>query len=84
MPETPDTPALPTPEEEAAARDLLLRAAAGRADPSQAVMLALVTSEPFGATLDMMVEAQVLNRSDAELAYAISMFERMRAKHAPA
>lgn len=79
-----DTPSVPTAEEQAAAREVLNRAALASADPARAAMIGLVTSEPFNATFDMMIAAQSVNRSDGQLAYAITMFEQLRTTFTPA
>jgi hypothetical protein len=75
--------ALPTDAELAAARDMLARAAAASAEAPRAAMIALVTMPEFAAVIDAARTAQTLNPADTEVAYVISMMERLRLAHTP-
>ena len=77
------TAAKPTDAEVAAARDLLTRAATANAEAPRAAMIALVTMPEFGPVLEAVRKAQTLNPADSEVAYTLSMLERLRATHTP-
>jgi hypothetical protein len=74
----------PTAEEVAAARELLTRAATAGAAAPRAALIALVTMPEFTPVVDAVRKAQTLNPADTEVAYTLSMLERLRAAHTPA
>lgn len=74
----------PTADEIAEARALLARAAAGSADAPRAALIELVTMPELVPVIDALRKAQTLNPADAEVAYTLSMLERLRASHTPA
>jgi hypothetical protein len=73
----------PSAAEIAAARELLTRAAVADADAKRAVMIELVSMPEFETVAAAMRRAQALNPADTEVAYTLSMMERLRAGHAP-
>jgi hypothetical protein len=74
---------LPSDHEIAAARGLLTRAAAASAQAPRAALIGMVTMPEYGRVVDAMRNAQTLNPADAEIAYTLSMLERLRITHAP-
>lgn len=74
---------MPTAAEVAAARELLTRAAVANAESPRAALIELVTMPEYGPVVDAMRRAQNLNPADAEIAYTLSMMERLRSSHTP-
>jgi hypothetical protein len=63
---------------------LLTRVATADANSPKAALITLVTIPEYSPVVGAMRAAQQVNPADAEIAYTLSMMERLRAAHTPA